>query len=108
MEMSATVTQTIACTSAGGGGLFHVGGPSGEGDPGGGWPSDKGKQPKDPPDRGEPSGRGGPPGGPPGPPGPLGPPGPVGAWDHYSAPNRIDYGGTGGWAGSVPFVFDGD
>jgi len=101
-EMSTTVTQTIAHTSAEGGGLFHVGGPSGEGDLGGGWPSDKGKQPEEPPDRGEPSEQRGPPGGPPG---PLGP---VGAWDHYAAPNRVDYGGTGGWAGSVPFVFDGD
>src|SRR5712675_854823 len=49
-EMSATVTQTIARTSAEGGGLFHIGGPSVEGDPG-----------------------------------------PVGAWDHYAAPNRVDY-----------------
>jgi len=102
MEMSTTVTQTIAHTSAEGGGLFHIGGPSGEGDPGGGWPSDKGKQPEEPLDGGEPSGRKEPPGGPPG------PPGPVGAWDHYATPNRVDYGGTGGWAGSVPFVFNGD
>jgi len=55
-EMSATITQTIARTSAESGGLFHIGGPSGEGDPGGGWPSDKGKQPEEPLDQGEPSG----------------------------------------------------
>jgi len=101
-EMSATVTQTIARTSAEGGGSSTLEGLQEKGIPEEGGPQTKESNLKKPPDRGEPSEQRGPPGGPPG------PPGPVGAWDHYAAPNRVDYGGTGGWAGSVPFIFDGD